>query len=169
MKSGGFLAGALAGLAVALLVVGAASVLPQTNSPLETASLRASAQSVTAKVEMSASATSSTTNGSAQFASTPPVAQIAGAAGPAASSSTTTAPQAGASAVSNLSGANNTVKSGLTASAGTRAQQEPGSLLAVLPGESFGRVVATVSPLLVGLLLAALVYGAYARRQDTAS
>ena len=50
-----------------------------------------------------------------------------------------------------------------------QAQQEPSSLLAVLPGEGVGKLIATVSPLLIGLLVAALVYGAYARRQDASS
>jgi hypothetical protein len=37
----------------------------------------------------------------------------------------------------------------------------------VLPGESVGGLIATVSPLLVGLLVAALLYGVYTRRQDS--
>ena len=82
------------------------------------------------------------------------------------SSTTTTIPSAGVGAASALSGASNQVQSGAGAAAGT---QKPSSLLAVLPGESAGRVIATVSPLLVGLLVAALVYGAYARRQDSSS
>jgi len=39
----------------------------------------------------------------------------------------------------------------------------------VLPGEGVGSVIATLSPILVGLLIAALVYGAYTRRQDASS
>jgi hypothetical protein len=161
MRSRGFFAGALAGLAIALLVVGAASFVPQTGNPL-----KAAAQSVTTTVATTAVTTSSTSSGSGQFAA-PPVAQIAGlpnGVGAPASSSTTAAPPAGAGAASSLSEA----QSGPTA-AGTPARQEPGSLLAVLPAEGAGRVVATVSPLLIGLLVAALVYGAYARRQDSAS
>jgi len=39
----------------------------------------------------------------------------------------------------------------------------------VLPGESAGSFLATISPLLVGFLVAALIYGAYSRRQDSSS
>jgi len=169
MRSGGFFAGAVAGLAIALLVVGAASFLPQTNSPLKTASPVATAQSVTTSVATKALATSSATNGSAQFVAVQPGAQIAGIGAPATSSSTTTTPLAGASAASTPSGPSNQVQSGLTSTSGTQGQQKPSSLLAVLPGESVGSLIATVSPLLIGLLVAALVYGAYARRQDSSS
>jgi hypothetical protein len=48
-------------------------------------------------------------------------------------------------------------------------QQRPKSLLTVLPGESVGSLIATLSPLLIGLLVAALIYGAYSRRQDSSS
>ena len=162
MRSGGFFAGAVAGLAIALLVVGAASFLPQTSNPLKAASPQA-----TTSVATRALATSSTTNGSGQFAAVQPGGQIAGLPISApASSSTTTAPVAGVGAASALSGGGNQVQSGAGAAGGT---QKPSSLLAVLPGESAGRVIATVSPLLVGLLVAALVYGAYARRQDSSS
>jgi len=166
MRSGGFFAGAVAGLAIALLVVGAASFFPQTN-PL--ASPQATAQSVTTTVTPKALATSTTTNSSAQFIAGLPGAQIAGVAAGAASSSNTTAPLAGASAASTPSAPSNQAQSGLTASSGAQGQQKPSSLLAALPGESVGSLIATVSPLLIGLLVAALVYGAYARRQDSSS
>jgi len=169
LRSGGFFVGAVAGLAIALLVVGTASLLPQTNSPLRVASPQAAALSVTTAVTTNAPAASSTTNSSGQFAA-PPVAQIAGIGGASApaSSSTTAAAPAGAGAASSLSGASNQAQGGATV-AGTQAQQEPSSLLAVLPGEGAGKVIATVSPLLIGLLVAALVYGANARRQDSSS
>lgn len=158
MRRGGFFAGAVGGLALALLLVGVASFLPQTNSPLNTASTpQGSAQSVTSAVL----ATSTTTNGSAQFIAGVPGEQIAGIGAPAAASSNTTTPPAGASAAS--------VHGGLAAASGTQGQQKPSSLLAVIPGESVGSLIATVSPLLIGLLVAALVHGAYVRRQDSAS
>ena len=47
--------------------------------------------------------------------------------------------------------------------------QRPGSLLTVLPGESVGNLLATLSPLIIGLLVAALIYGAYSRRQNASS
>jgi len=154
-------------LAIALLVVGTASFLPQTSSPLRAASLQVGAQSATSTVTTKALTTSSTANGSAQFVAGAPPGAEAAAIGAAASSSTTTTPAA-AGAASSVPGISNQDHSGATAAAGTQGQQEPGSLLAVLPGESAGRVIATVSPLLIGLLVAALVYGAYARRQDSA-
>jgi Zn-dependent protease with chaperone function len=48
-------------------------------------------------------------------------------------------------------------------------QHRPNSLLTVLPGESVGSLIATLSPLLVGLLVAVLIYSAYSRRQDSSS
>jgi hypothetical protein len=51
----------------------------------------------------------------------------------------------------------------------TLQQARPGSLLTALPGESVGSLIATLSPLIIGLLVAALIYGAYSRRQDSSS
>jgi hypothetical protein len=48
-------------------------------------------------------------------------------------------------------------------------QPRPNSLLTVLPGESVGSLIATLSPLLVGLLVAVLIYSAHSRRQDSSS
>jgi len=80
MRRGGFLAGAVGGLALALLLVGVASFLPQTNNPLNTATTpQGSAQPVTT-LATKASTMSSTTNGSAQFIAGLPGAQIAGVA-----------------------------------------------------------------------------------------
>lgn len=170
MRRGGFFAGAVGGLALALLLVGVASFLPQTNSPLNTASTpQRSAQPVTTTLATKASAASTTTNGSAQFIAGLPGAQVAGNSAPAAASSNKTTTAGGASASSVASGVGNQVQAGLAAAGGTQGQQKPNSLLAVLPGESVGSLIATVSPLLIGLLVAALVYGAYARRQDSAS
>ncbi|HYR04973.1 MAG TPA: hypothetical protein VEO75_06245 [Nitrososphaerales archaeon] len=49
------------------------------------------------------------------------------------------------------------------------SQQRPNSLLTVLPGESVENLIATLSPLLVALLVAVLIYSAYSRRQDSSS
>jgi len=168
MRSGGFFAGAVAGLAIALLVVGAASFLPQTSNLLNTASL-GTAHSVTTAVATTALAASTTTNGGAQVIGGLPGAQIAGIAAPASSSSSTTTPLAGANAASTPSAPSNQVQSGSTATSGALGQQKPSSLLAVLPGESVGSLIVTVSPLLIALLVAGLVYGAYAKRQDSSS
>lgn len=56
-----------------------------------------------------------------------------------------------------------------TAQANGATAQRPDSLLAVLPGESSASVLGTVSPLLLGLVVAAMVYAAYSRRQDASS
>ena len=172
MRRGGFFAGAVGGLALALLLVGLASLLPQTSNPLGIASTQhGNAQSATTTLATSAPATSKATNGSAQPGGNPAVAQVAGNGAPAAvSTSSETSTVAGTNASSVASSVCNQAIPGLVASGGTQAQeQKPSSLLAVLPGESVGSLIATVSPLLIGLLVAALFYGAYARRQDSAS
>jgi len=45
--------------------------------------------------------------------------------------------------------------------------QRPDSLLSAMPGEGASTLVGTLSPLLFGLVIAGLVYGAYSRRQDS--
>lgn len=169
MRSEGFFAGAVGGLALALLLVVLASLLPQASGPLNAASTQqGGAHSVMTTLTTSAQATSRTTNGSSQSMVAPPGAQVAGNSSPAASSSSETTTAASASASTVAPGADNQFQAGLAPSGGTQPV-EPSSLLAALPGESVGSFIATVSPLLIGLLVAALFYGAYARRQDSAS
>lgn len=169
MRSGGFFAGAVGGLVLALLLIGLASLLPQTSSPLDTASTQhGSAQSVTTTLATNSPVTSKATNASAQAIGAPPVAQVGGnGAAASASSSSETSTAAGANASFAASSVGSQARSGPAASGGTQVQQKPSSLLAVLPGESVGSLIATISPLLIGLLVAALFYGAYARRQDS--
>jgi hypothetical protein len=58
---------------------------------------------------------------------------------------------------------------GAEAASGGLQPQRPNSLLTVLPGESVGNLIATLSPLIIGLLVAVLIYSAYSRRQDSSS
>ncbi|HEV2389182.1 MAG TPA: hypothetical protein VGS04_00510 [Nitrososphaerales archaeon] len=169
MRRGGFFAGAVGGLALALLLIGLASLLPQTSNPLDVVSTQhGNAQSASTTLVSTAPVASKSSNSSAQSMGAPSVAQVAGnGAAAASSSSETTTSSASASSVASSAG--NIATPGLASSGGVQAQQKPSSLLAVLPGESVGSLIATVSPLLIGLLVAALFYGAYARRQDSGS
>ena len=121
---GGFVVGAVGGLAIALLLVGLVAAFPQANP---------SAPPATTITPQLANAQSSAVAGGPAFA-------VPGAAG-------------GPS----------------LAKASSATAQRPDSLLAVIPGEGAGSLVGTVSPLLLGLLVAALVYVAYSRRQDASS
>jgi hypothetical protein len=128
----GFFAGAVGGLAIALLLVGLVAVFPQANPS----------------------------------AAPPPTASV--------QVSTATSVAGGAMAVpgsANASGASSSASRStiIPSTNGAQAQHAPDSLLAVLPGESAGNLVGTLSPLLVGLVVAALVYAAYSRRQDASS
>jgi hypothetical protein len=189
MRSGGFFAGAIGGLALALLLVGVASFLPQSNSALRAVS------APTKDVGAGASAAATTTNAVASTTTACPAAQascslsvassvtqaaapnpavsshLSVAAGGAATTTTVTATTTTTTASSNALTASNPPSvqgAGSPYSCGQQ-QQRPSSLLAVLPGESVGSLIATISPLLVGLLVAVLIYGAYTRRQDSSS
>jgi hypothetical protein len=132
----GFFAGAVGGLAIALLLVGLVAAFPQANPAIQASSPAAASQTTT---------TSQFANGQAGIGSAPLVAPSAAGA-PNSSSS--------AGGPATFSKAN------------IAATQRPDSLLAVLPSESEASLVGTISPLLLGLLAAALVYAAYSRRQD---
>jgi len=141
LRRGGFFAGAVGGLAIALLLVGLVSVYPQANPPIPVSSTATTTQT-TSCIYLNPETTC------AFLATSNPV---SGAANPQlnAPESVGVAPVAAAST--------------------GQAQPRPDSLLAVLPGESVGSLIATISPLLVALLIAGLVYGAYVRRQDASS
>ena len=151
----GFFLGAAGGLALALLLVGAGSLLPQqggwspaaTNPPLNLASASAGA---------AATATNSSLAPQVQMIGGVSAGNETGAEPSfgAAVSATTTAAASGAEVFASL---------GSPASS-----QRPASALAALPVEGAGAVLSAVSPLLIGLLVAGLVYGAYLRRQDSA-
>lgn len=180
MRGRGFFAGAVGGLALALLLVGVASFLPHSNGPLQAGSLTQGSESFggapwAATSTSKAMSTSTTTAGGAQIQSgaqnesagapsnsnTTATTTVAAATTTTAASRLTAAPDAVSSATSNGS------PSGPSASGG--AKQRPSSLLAVLPGESVASLLATLSPLILGLLVAMVVYGAYTRRQNSSS
>ncbi len=180
MRGRGFFAGAIGGLALALLLVGVASFLPHSNGPVQTALTpqRGAAPATSTATTNVAPSASTTTSSGVKVAS--PGAQNEAAGGPAnsAATTTTTVPltttavatttvSGGSVTTAPLRGGNASVQGGPTASSG--ATQRPSSLLTVLPGESLASLLATLSPLIVGLLVAALVYGAYTRRQDSSS
>jgi hypothetical protein len=122
---GGFVAGAVGGLAIALLLVGLVAAFPEANP--------SAAPTTTITPQLSNAQSSSVAGGPAMV--------VPGAVGEPTTIS--------------------------KASAATA--QRPDSLLAVIPGEGAASLVGTVSPLLLGLLVAALVYAAYSRRQDASS
>jgi hypothetical protein len=122
---GGFVAGAVGGLAIALLLVGLVAAFPQANP---------SAAPATTITPQLSNAQSSAVAGGPAFA-------VPGAAGEPTT----------------------------IAKASAATPQRPDSLLAVIPGEGAASLVGTVSPLLLGLLVAALVYTAYSRRHDASS
>jgi hypothetical protein len=161
---GGFFSGAVGGLAIALLLIGLVALYPQANPSIPGPSTLGS--TVTGVTSTAASTSSGCPNsptyyglcqGAAASSSPQPSTinpAIAGAQNSASSLTTTTNTQS-------------TILAEITASGPT--QQRPDSLVAVLPGEGSGSLIATISPLLLGLLVAALVYGAYVRRQDASS
>jgi hypothetical protein len=174
MRSGGFFAGAVGGLALALLLVGVVSFLPQSGATLLAGSTRGQTQPN--------SALATTTNVPATTTSTctaSPAPQTPCVPGPAFSLSTnSTAVLGGLAASGNAAVSSSSSLSPpadgsappAAASAGKGATpQKPSSLITALPGEGVGTLLATLSPLFIGLLVAALVYGAYTRRQDAQS
>jgi hypothetical protein len=136
---GGFFAGAVGGLAIALLLVGLVAAFPQANPAIGPSS-HVEATETTASVQLA--------NGQAGVGSAPAI----GRGAPNVSSSYS--PGLGPVTIANANGA---------------TSPRPDSLLAVIPGESAASLVGTFSPLLLGVLVAALVYSAYSRRQDAAS
>lgn len=173
---GGFFAGAVGGLAIGLLLIGVVSFLPQSNNSTlpHGGPAKSGAEAIFAATSMTTTTTGcsscgpSTSHSSAQSApqSAAVNAPPAGAAGAAGASSSTT--YSGSSA-SQFQGSAPVLTTQAGASNGGPQAQMPGSLLTVLPGESVGSLIATLSPLLIGLLVAALIYGAYTRRQDASS
>ena len=161
MRTGGFFVGAVGGLALAVLLVGVASVLPQSNST----PLAGSAQ----ETQLT---TSCSTCQASSHSSTQPKAQNSSAnapvfAGGAVATTTATRTAVSTSSTSAVfAGSVGAQSLGNGALSGAQPAA-PASRLTVLQGESVAGLVATLSPLLVGLLVAVLVYGAYTRRQDS--
>jgi hypothetical protein len=135
----GFFVGAVGGLAIALLLVGLVAVYPQANPAIGPSS-HVAVTETTNSVQLA--------NGQAGVGSAPAI----GRGGPNVSSSSS--PALGPITIANANGSRSS---------------RPDSLLAVIPGEGAASLVGTVSPLLIGLLMAALVYSAYSRRQDASS
>jgi len=155
----GFFAGAVGGLALAVLLVGAATLLPQASV--------ASRQPASGSVTMTTISTISpkglqvgTTPYASQSSAVPSIESQAAPNGAAAASSPP-------SSTSNKSSASVTTIT-ITAKT-TQALQRPASLLGALQRESVTNLIGVMSPLLLGLLVGALVYGAYARRLDSST
>jgi hypothetical protein len=168
---GGFFAGAVGGLAIALMLVGLVSVFPQANpqTPASTASAvsgHGAGVNVVTSTEVSISDITCPPNPIPPYFSTCQVTQITSVV---TSTNSTCAPceLAVPSSPPTASGANAANSKSTIAS--QAQQQGPASLLASLPGEGVGGLLVNISPLLIGLLVAAMVYGAYVRRQDASS
>jgi hypothetical protein len=127
---GGFFAGAVGGLAIALLLVGLVAAFPQANP--------SAAPATTTYAQVSGGQ-------SAAAVAVPGVANASGSPSAAGRSTIVVSPSS------------------------AQTKHEPDSLLAVLPGESVASLIGTLSPLLLGVLVAALLYAAYSRRQDASS
>jgi hypothetical protein len=176
VRGGGFVMGAVGGLALALLLIGAVSYLPHANtasqalySPAKDAGQGASAASATTYAAATTTSAGVAYVPASQTTSTIAGPQAGGAQAPA--SSTTVGPGASTpttTAKANASSANTPSLQSAAGAAGGGLQR-PNSLLTVLPGESVGNLITTLSPLLVGLLVAVLIYTAYSRRQDSSS
>lgn len=74
---------------------------------------------------------------------------------------------ANVAAMSTSSSLGNASAAAAAGATGATAEQLPESFLAALPGEGIGALLATISPLIFGFLVAALIYAAYSRRQDS--
>ena len=167
-----FLAGALGGLALALLVVGAGALTPQASPQNGATSGVGAFGCYTCPIPSSSNTTHQTcTNTIAcqvPTQSPPPTSinptlqntssGVAALASPNSSASTSSSSSTPA-AITNLP--NSVVPSQ------PNAAQRPDSLLSAMPGEGVSTLLGTLSPLLVGLVIAGLVYGAYSRRQDS--
>jgi hypothetical protein len=149
--SGGFLGGAVLGLVLALLLAGVGSLFfRQGSSP-----------QAPAQTEFAGGAAANSSAGSSSVTTSAAQQAQAGLSAPS---------QASSQGAGNGSSTSSSIASALTSTGGVLSQvQRPNSALSILPSEGIGTLVGTVAPLLVGLLAAAMVYGAYTRRQDSSS
>jgi hypothetical protein len=153
-----FFAGAVAGLLLALLVIGASSLLPRQGAPQFALSQNAAASSTATMV----ADTSQNTSGGAQN-------QLV------ISSSTSQAIAPSANATISTPSNSSSVEYGSAVTAATAIggippeAPRPDSALSAISSESVGNILSIVAPLLVGLLLAGLVYSTYVRRLDSTS
>jgi hypothetical protein len=173
MRSGGFFAGAVGGLALALLLVGVVSFLPQSGATIQAASTQGQSQPEAA---LATTTSVSSTTASTCFDSPAPQAPCVPSP-PIRLTTNSTAVVGGLAASGNVAVSGSSSSSPLSNGSAPAAViagkgatlQKPNSLLTALPREGVGTLLGTVSPLLIGLLVAALVYRAYARRQDAPS
>lgn len=181
----GFFAGAIGGLALALLLVGVVSYLPQPNAARQALSSPAkdagqgsgaayntthpAASTTTAGAAYVGAGQTSTTSAVPQAPGSMPASVVPGGAAVNTTVTTTKASVTSAAGLSNLASNFGSSQGVSSNGASNAAQARPGSLLTALPGEGVGNLVATLSPLLVGLLVAVLIYSAYSRRQDSSS
>jgi hypothetical protein len=126
------------------------------------------ASTVTVSSTVTASQTTVTATVTGAGAAVTTTATTTVAAGPTTTALQTTPAQANGSPPPYAIGGQSTatLSAGRSFNSGTQIRG-PSSLLANLPGQTVGGLLATVSPLLVGLLVAALIYGTYLRRQDS--
>lgn len=151
---GGFLGGAAVGLALALLVVAAGSVLLKQGGPSQ----------ASAPVEYSGGVSfAASTSSQASTSRAVPSLQGAGPAG-------VSAPQAQVAGEANSSSTSAVNAAGSpTSTVRSPAQPRPSSTLSMLPAEGAAAVATATAPVLVGLLAALVVYAAYSRREDASS
>ncbi len=210
-RNGGFFAGAIGGVLLALLLVGAATFLPQHNgqvgtTPLQESGVGASVTETTTSTYSSAGTSTTTVAGGAVTTTTAIPGHVVtttttatttvtgtstiNAPGSTTATSSTTSQTSGAFEAATTTATTTTVTATLSATNSATTTQRandswnsfqtsavfggsggtehgPGSLLTNLPGQTVGGLLATLSPLLVGLLVGALVYTAYLRRQDS--
>lgn len=158
MGGKGFFAGAIGGLALAVLLVGAVTLLPQTSIASRAPVANSFATSTTSSCSSCLAEGNPSQTSSLSSAALPSIASQAAPGGAAAIYASSTASQTSSS-----------ITPGTTTTSSLQAQQRPASLLGALPGEGVTNLIGTISPLIVGLLVAALVYAAYVRRQDWSS
>ncbi len=148
----GFFAGGAIGLALAVILVGAAAFLPPTNNPL-----RSTQEAVFSGAGASMAGSTTTTQ----------TTSCSGQGGQSCAPAVEP-PNAGADAAAKTSTRSETNSSSSSSAGGAaQGQKVPDSLLATMPGQSAGSLLAALSPIFVGLLVAVLVYGASTRRQGS--
>jgi hypothetical protein len=150
----GFMVGGLVGLALAVLLVGASSFYGHpgaaASSGLQSTPYQVPAPTqpgTTTYTAVSTAAPQGALNSAAKVQSTQAPTPTAGAA------TTTTSPQVSPAPAPVSAVAPVPISS---------------SRLSTLPAEGVGQLAVTVSPLLVGLVVAGLLYGLYTKRQDSA-
>ncbi len=168
----GFLAGALGGLALGLLLLGVVSIAPQSITSPRTA--LTSSTLLTTAAQNQSGVRPAMDNSSCPpepvwvppcFYKTPVLnaSQSSNAPAPAGAAALQT------SSSSSASGASQATPASLGSLAVVPQVPRPSSTLSMLPAEGVATLVVTLAPVVIGLALAVLVYGVYARREDASS